>query len=343
MPRDVVVVGASAGGVESLQAFLTELPPDLPATVLIVLHLPATGTSLLPDILRRSGGLRVLTAPGGDGVLRHGEVLVAPPDHHLMLADGRAELTRGPRENGHRPAVDVLFRSAARCYGGRTIAVVLSGALDDGTAGAAAVRRSGGLVLVQDPTEALFPSMPQSVLDNVGADRVASAAGLGRLLSGLCRTEPPAGQLGDPPPLLAAEVDVARLGDELVDPSAPGRPAGFACPSCDGTLFEIEDTGLLRFRCRVGHAWSAQALLSQQADALDRALWMALRALEEKAALSRQMAHRAEGRGHPLSRQRYVEQAGEAARSVRMIRRLLQQPTVDRTDGGPGEGEEQGG
>lgn len=332
--RDVVVVGASAGGVESLQAFLAELRPELPAAVLIVLHLPPGGTSMLPSILRRVSAIPVVAA-GGDDHLRLGRVLVAPPDYHLMVLDEHATLSRGPRESGHRPAVDVLFRSAARACGPRVIGVMLSGALDDGTAGMLTIRRRGGLALAQDPNDAAYPGMPRSVIENVGADHIAPAADLGRLVSELAGSQEqidPCQVTEDSAPLVEMEVEMAALDEEALSAEdRPGLPSGFSCPDCDGTLFAIEDGGLLRFRCRVGHAWSASALAVEQSQTVDRALWMAVRSLEERAALNRQLADRAEERGNILTRQRYVERATEAAQSAAVVRSLLTEPLT--TDG----------
>jgi two-component system, chemotaxis family, protein-glutamate methylesterase/glutaminase len=327
----VVAVGASAGGVEALRDFVALLPADFAACVLVVLHMPANAASALPAILGRAGPLPAREAHDGDR-LAAGTILVAAPDHHLIVLDGHVALTRGPSENGHRPAVDVLLRSAARAIGRRAVAVVLSGTLDDGAAGAVAVAQRGGLCLVQDFDEALYDGMPRAAAASVSRTdlpasaesarvlRIAEMPGvLGRWLDGL-----PDDAGGAAPPLLERETEMAELDpDEMHDPERPGVPAGFGCPDCAGALFQIDDGGLRRFRCRVGHAWSPESLLARQSAALESALWVALRSLEEKAALNRDLQEGAASAGHTITAARFGENADEAWRAAELVRRLV--------------------
>lgn len=324
MRRDVIVIGASAGGLEALRTVVRGLPPTLPAALLVVLHTPATSGSVLPQILSRAG---VLPArhPVDHEPLRHSSIWVAAPDHHLAVTDDHVTLTRGPRENGVRPAVDVLFRTAARSLGSRVIAVVLSGALDDGTAGLVAVAARGGVCVVQDPRDALYDGMPSSALEHVAVDHVVPAAEIAPLLVRLC-TEDVTAVEAAPSPELDREADVGLMRDEVL--GGPGRPmpAAYSCPDCSGVLWEVEGAVPVRYRCRVGHAWSAENLLAQQSEQLDAALSVALRALEEKAALAATLRDRAQERGNAPIATRFAEQSDEAGGAARVIRSLLHTP-----------------
>jgi two-component system, chemotaxis family, protein-glutamate methylesterase/glutaminase len=328
-PGVVVVVGASAGGVEALRSLVAGFPADLDAAVLVVLHIPNRAPSALPGILDRSGPLPAGHTIDGEE-LEPGRVYVAPPDRHLIVLDGRVHLSRGPAENGHRPAVDPLFRSAAAAMGARTVAVVLSGARDDGTAGAAVVVRRGGRLVVQDPEDALHPSMPRSAIDHVGAHRIAPAAKLGptvaELVASMTSDQPEPEPEPDPAApddrLMTLETAMANM-DDLTTDELPGQPSGLACPSCHGGLFELPGEPTPRYRCRVGHAWSPESLLDEQADAFEGALWMALRSLEEKSALARRMADAANRRGGTGIAERYRLSGEEADHAGRLIRELI--------------------
>lgn len=317
-----MVIGASAGGVEALSNVAAGLPADLPAAVLAVLHLPAGGTSALADILDRAGPLPATPARHGEA-LEHGRVYVGPPDHHLLIQDDWVTLSRGPTENGHRPAVNALFRSAAVGHGRRVIGIVLSGALDDGAAGLAAIKSRGGLAIVQDPDDASYGGMPASALRAVQPDHVLPAGEIGGLLAELVRAD-----LGGSPspkvsPLLQFENAVAQnvMLSEL-DLGRIGRFAGLTCPDCQGALVALEP-GQERFRCRVGHAWSAEALLETADNRMQTALWTALRTLDEKASLARRMAAGARARGSHHLVARYERTAAESSDAAKVLREHL--------------------
>ena len=290
--RDLVAVGASAGGVEALKTLVAGLPGDLPATVLVALHLPASARSYLADILARTCAMPVRQARRGLPLVP-GEVVVAHPDAHLLVVDDRIVLGSGPRENGSRPSHDAMLRSVALARRTRVIGVVLTGLLDDGAAGLHVVDRYGGLCLVQDPADAEFPSMPKAALRAVPTARSLPLPALAEEVVRAVAEVPPA------EPMVPEEQwqrDLAELQSALgrspvmPDGSPAGDPSPYACPDCHGVLNTVPDPGVLRFRCRTGHAWSAESLVAQQDDDVEEALWTALRVLEERAEMSRRLA-----------------------------------------------------
>jgi two-component system chemotaxis response regulator CheB len=319
--RDVVVVAASAGGLEALQALLAGLPGDYAGVLLVVSHIPAQSGDALPKILDRATSLTVANARHGER-LRGGHVYVASPDHHLLVGDGHLHVRRGPRENGHRPAADPLFRSAALHFGPRVVGVVLSGTLSDGAAGLVAVRRQGGVTVVQDPGDALFNGMPLSALEAVAVDHVLAAAQMGPLLAALA-LEDVSSRVAEPDATMRQEVSLMEGNHEPVR-NHPGRPSPWPCPDCNGVLWTVEDDDIFRFRCRVGHAWTADALVEAQASEIEFALWAALRALEDRASLHRALAERARSAGRELSADRFAEESEDADRNIAVLREFVQ-------------------
>lgn len=321
--HDIIVLGASAGGVEALTQLVKALPPDLPAAIFVVIHFPAHSTSVMPSILNRCGSLKACHPSDGEAI-QHGRIYVAPPNYHLLVKRGYIHLARGPRENGHRPAIDPLFRTAAQFYGRRVVGVVLSGNLDDGTAGLAAVKQRGGVAVVQDPNDALFAGMPRSAIENVEVDYILPLSAIAPTLVSLAQEpveEEGEDSVTDEIEIESeiAELDMAALHKD----DRPGTPSGFGCPDCGGTLWELRDGQLIRFRCRTGHAFSAETLLAEQSEALETALWNAFRALEERAALSRRMHQGARDRNQTRSAARFEEQAHQAQHNATVIRQLL--------------------
>lgn len=282
--RDIIVVGASAGGVQALTKLVSELPLNLQAAVFIVLHVRADAPSLLPAILSRDAKLPVAHARDGEQIVP-GKVYVAPPDQHLLIEDGRVKLVHGPKENLHRPSIDVLFRSAARWGGPRVIGVVLTGARDDGATGMRLIKQRGGIAIVQDPSEAPFPSMPMSVLQTVKVDYSLPLSAISPLLNELSKQTIEEGEYPVPD-----EIEIeSRIAGQNLDASELlasveriGRISRLTCPDCHGALWEILDDDMLRYRCHVGHAFSADSLSEGQSEMLEVALWSAVRALEEK-------------------------------------------------------------
>ena len=320
--KDMIVIGASAGGVEALKILVSSLPENFPATIFLVLHVSPHGYSVLPQILSRVGRLSAIHAKDGLAI-QPGRIYIAPPDHHLLIKSGYMELSRGAKENGHRPSVDPLFRSAARSYNGRVIGVILSGVLDDGSAGLMAVTMRRGTGVVQHPEDAMYNGMPLNALQHVPDAHVVPIAEMGALLMELVQQDAP---LAEPTTsdLPETETRFAELDMETIEhDDHPGKPASLACPECGGTLWEIEEGELMRYRCRVGHAYTAQSLLAEQTDALEDAFWAAFRALEESADLAQRMADRAKARGHQHSVEHFEERAKTAKDRAELIRTVL--------------------
>jgi len=320
-----VVIGTSAGGIEALKALLSGLPENFDAAVLVVLHTSKHAGSMLPQILQRAGPLPV-QHPCDKTPIEKGHVYIAPPDFHMIVEGDVIRIIQGPRENLHRPAIDPLFRSAAASYGRRVIGVVLTGLLDDGTSGLMVVRAQEGESIIQDPEDALFSAMPQSALEQVPDAHVLPLTEIPALLVRLVGEDLPervsgkTGQAADP----AKETRISELNmSEIANEDRLGRPSAFGCPDCGGVLWEIEENGFLRFRCRVGHAYTARHLGAEQRHSIETALWAALRALEESASLYRRMAERAEQSHHNQTSEQFQSRAMNTDENARILREFL--------------------
>jgi two-component system chemotaxis response regulator CheB len=321
--HNIIVLGASAGGVEIMASLVKQLPATLQAALFVVIHFPPRATSVLPHLLSRAGNLPAHHATDAE-VIQMNHIYIAPPDWHMVLRDDRIYLTRGPRENRHRPAIDPLFRSAALAYGERVVGVLLSGLQDDGTAGLQAIKGCGGMTICQDPAEATYPDMPRNAIEQVGVDFVMTIEKIATKLGELARQPTSANHNNALREQLHQETEIAALNwNTLGNQMPPGTSSMFACPSCGGVLWEVENGHVVHYRCRVGHAFSPNDLLLSQENQVEEALWTALRALEERASLLHRMAKRASEANRLHAAQRLQDEAGEIDERIALLHTVL--------------------
>ena len=309
-PSYLIVIGASAGGMPALVQLVATLPATLPAAVLVVQHFaPDSDGQHLVARLAQHTSLHCRLATNGEA-LQAGTLYVAPPDRHLLAKDGSTAhvlVTKGPRENHYRPAADALFRSAAVAYGPRTVGIVLTGMLHDGTAGLEFIKRCGGIAIVQDPCEAEFPSMPQTALRNVDIDYVVSLRMMGPLLDEITHGTVPQLKVVIPEDLKLEAAIAERVVGTVAEVLRIAHPVPLTCPDCGGSLFEVAAGKLLRYRCHTGHAFTADALLNKSQQSLEETLWVALRMMEERKNLLSGMAVRGETTYSVQQEERIVE------------------------------------
>ena len=323
MPKDIIVVGASAGGIEALRVLVSGLPDDLPAAIFVVLHTSPESPGMLAEILARVGTLPAVNAQDGARI-EHGRIYVAPPDRHLLIEPRVLRVTRGPKENRFRPAVDPLFRSAAQTYGPRVIGVILTGYLDDGTAGLWTIKQLGGTTIVQDPDEALVPFMPQNALAHVKVDYCLLLEEIAPLLVRLTTEEAEEEGEFQVPKEVEIEVNIAKEQKALdAGVLRLGEPSNYACPECHGVLLQLKEGGLLRFRCHTGHAYSIESLLADITEQMDDALWNSIRAFEEGELFMRHMAEHLGKAENGHTAEAFLKRADEAQRRGDLLRQVV--------------------
>jgi two-component system chemotaxis response regulator CheB len=315
--RDILAIGTSAGGVEALVFLAKGFRRDFPASVLITIHLPTHTRSALDDILSRAGPLPAAFAANGD-VLKKGRIYIAPAGCNLLVVGEHLSLGIGPRENNTRPAIDPMLRAAAVCCGHRTVGTVLTGTLGDGASGLWALSQSGGLTVVQDPRDATFPEMPLTALNRAKPDHVVSLSDMPELLDSLVHQ--PAGEPMLVPDIVKYEVEIARNGRASIsDMDRIGRRSALSCPDCGGVMWELDQDNLTRYRCHVGHAYTAELMSLAVDESLRRALASALRALDERSALVKKLQAHAAGNERPNLADSWAQKAWEFEREASII------------------------
>ncbi|KJH71378.1 chemotaxis protein CheB [Aliterella atlantica] len=332
---DIVVIGASAGGLKAFEALVSQLPANFPAAVFIVWHISPDYPSLLPEILARVTLLKVAHAVHMEAIAP-GRIYIAPPDRHLVIESDFVRLSRGPKENRFRPAIDVLFRSAARAYAQRVIGVVLSGSLDDGAAGLYAIKERGGQAVVQDPADALHPSMPRAAMKAVAVDYCVPVIQMGALLARLVDEPIPVQQVLPVSQLMDLEVGVAQEDNGLeMGIMKLGELSPYTCPECHGVLMQLKEGSLIRFRCHTGHAYSLNTLLAEVTQSIEETLWDGIRTIEASEMLMNHMAEHLHQVNEHEAADLLLEKVQQAKRRANLVRQavmsneILTQENVD--------------
>jgi len=323
--HDIIVIGASAGGVYALKELAASLPPDFKAAIFIVQHLSSTAPSYLPKILSSAGPLKA-THPADGELIRFGHIYIAPPDHHLLVESDRILVKRGPKENRFRPSIDALFRSAAYSFGARVIGVVLTGLLDDGTSGMWTVKRLGGIGIIQDPEEAMYPSMPNNVLEYVEVDHRVSITELAPLLCQLTEKVAAEPQLlpAEEAKRIRTEVEIAAQKNAFdMGIQKMGEPTALTCPECHGALTQLKEGKLVRYRCHTGHSFTASSLLTEVSKSVEESLWNAVRGLEEAVILLEQKRISLEDSGYEEEAKKVVGETHHARQQARRLHEFI--------------------
>ena len=321
--RDIVVIGASAGGIDALKILVAPLPKNLKAAIFITLHVAPYSDGILPEILERAGALPASNAKDWEPI-QHGRIYVAPPDHHLLFEDGFVRIAHGPRENRFRPAIDPMFRAAAYCFGSRVIGVILSGWLDDGTAGLRAVRERGGTTIVQHPDDAFAASMPLNAIKHVEIDHILAVRDIGPTLAHL--VEKPAGAEVKHPVSKEMELEVKiAKGDKALESGILkwGKPSIYTCPECHGVLLQRDEGHNVRYRCHTGHAYSADSLLAEFNIQTEETLWSAIRILEEGALFMKGLAQHSAEHHNSANSESWLKKADELQDRINLVRQAL--------------------
>jgi len=321
--RDIIVIGASAGGIEALRNLVAALPGNLPGSLLIAMHTAADSPGVLDVILRRAARLPAHFARDNMRI-ESGRVYIAPPDQHMLVEPGRIRLSRGPKENRFRPAIDPLFRSAAQVYGPRVVGVILTGGLDDGTAGLWAIKQLGGATVVQDPSDAYVPSMPLSAIRHVRVDYQLPLAKIPALLVRLTSVPAEVEGVYEMPENLDLEVRIAKQDPAIdLDVREIWEPSSYTCPECHGVLLKLEEGGRVRFRCHTGHAFSSDSLLADLTETVEASLWTTIRSIEESVMLMRHIAQHLIDDGQEDHAIDFLKKADEAQDRAELVRKAV--------------------
>jgi two-component system chemotaxis response regulator CheB len=321
--RNIVVIGTSAGGLEAIERLVRQLPKDLPATIFVVQHMGPEGTgAALHDHIAAAAAMPCALAKGGE-TFRVGRIYIAPPDCHLLVKNKQLLVTKGARENRSRPGIDPLFRSAAVSHGARVIGVLLTGLLDDGTAGLTAIQRCGGVTIVQQPSDAKYPDMPQNALDALDVDHCVPIAEMGVLLDRLVRQRP--GRRRAIPDDVRIEAEIAeRVVSDVAQVNGLGELVPYNCPNCGGVLWKMDASDDTRYRCHTGHSFTEKSLLTSQTEKIEETMWICLRMLEERKNLLTGMAQKENRAHHRVSSVR--ERAAQTQIHIDRIRAILLSP-----------------